>query len=283
MSSRIKCQFSQKSSWRAHRDATKESSSVGRYYFEVVEDVTTFRNKERVLEDLSKALHFSPESLEANRKGRLSKDQIKQFAPRCIQPTVLTFVFAVAPFAVWTWITAGRQQLSMESAFPVLLTELTHVNDLFEAHGKMGGVMMLASIIVPLALAVIMAFRTPVQLYFDLLDRKVEAREGRVVAREEQINRANGRDPIEKYFFSLRYLNMPVTLAAYRALEAGSVYVVYLLPRSEVLVSIEPKVEETEPKVEKIEARVEEPPEALTAAGSLHSDDRSPSPSERAS
>jgi hypothetical protein len=283
MSSRIKCQFSQKSSWRVHRDATKESSSVSRYYFEVVEDVTTFRNKERVLEDLAKALHFSPESLEANRKGRLSKDQIKQFAPRCIQPTVLTFIFAVAPFAVWTWITAGRQQLSMENAFPVLLTELTHVNDLFEAHGKMGGVMMLASIIVPLALAVIMAFRTPLQLYFDLLDRKVEAREGRVVAREEQINRANGRDPIEKYFFSLRYLNMPVTLAAYRALEAGSVYVVYLLPRSEVLVSIEPKLDDIEPKVEATKPKVEEPPEALTAAGSLHTDDRSPSPSERAS
>ena len=56
----------------------------------------------------------------------------------------------------------------------------------------------------------------------------MEAREGRVVAREEQINRDNGRDPIEKYFFSLRYLNMPVNLAAYRALEAGSIYIVYL-------------------------------------------------------
>ncbi len=210
----------------------------------MIEDVTTFRNKEQVLYDLSQALQFSPETLEANRKGRLSKDQIKQFAPRCIQPAVLTFVFAVAPFAIWTWITAGRQQLSLGNAFPVLLTELTHVNDLFEAHGKMGGVTMLGSIVVSLALAAIMAFRMPLLLYFDLLDRKVEAREGRVVAREEQTNRANGRDPIEKYFFSLRYLNMPVSLAAYRALEAGSVYIVYLLPRSEVLVSIEPKLDD---------------------------------------
>jgi hypothetical protein len=35
---------------------------------------------------------------------------------------------------------------------------------------------------------------------------------------------------------------MPVNLAAYRALEPGSIYVVYILPRSELLVSIEPKV-----------------------------------------
>jgi hypothetical protein len=235
----------------------------------VIEDVTAFRNKEQVLYDLSKALHFSPEALEENRKGRLSKDQVKKLAPLCIQPAVLTVVFAVAPFMIWTWITAGRQQLSLGNAFPALLTELTHVNDLFEAHGKIGGVMMLGSIIVSLGLAAVMAFRMPLLLYLDLLDRKVEAREGRVVAREEQINRPNGRDPIEKYFFSLRYLNMPVNLAAYRALEAGSVYILYLLPRSEVLVSIEPKLDDA----------------AIPSAHpvSLHSDDPSPSSSKRAS
>jgi hypothetical protein len=79
------------------------------------------------------------------------------------------------------------------------------------------------------------------------LERKVIRQEGRVVAREETVNRANGRDPIEKYFFALRYLTMPVNLAAYRALEAGSVYIVYLLPRSETLVSIEPKMDDSKP------------------------------------
>lgn len=210
----------------------------------MIEDATIYRSKEQVLYDLSKALHFSPESLEANRKGRLSKDQVKEFSGRCIPPAIMTLAFAVAPFLIWTWITAGRQQLSLGAAFPALLLELTHVNDLFEAHGKMGGALMLGSILISLVLAVIMASRVPMLLYFDLLDRKVEAKEGRVVAREEQINRANGRDPIEKYYFSLRFLNMPVNLAAYRALEAGSIYIVYLLPRSEILASIEPKMQD---------------------------------------
>ena len=210
----------------------------------MVEDATKFRTKEQVLYDLSKALRFTPESLEANRKGRLSKEQVKQLAPQVILPMILTFVLAVGPLAAWTYVTAGRQQLSFENAFPALINELMHVHDLFEAHGKVGGAMMLGSILVPLAIAAFMVLRLPIMLYFDLLDRKVEAREGRVVAREEQINRPNGRDPIEKYYFSLRYLNMPVSLAAYRALEAGSLYIVYLLPRSEVLVSIEPKVDD---------------------------------------
>ena len=106
---------------------------------------------------------------------------------------------------------------------------------------KLGGAFMLGSIIVSLALAAFMAFRMPLLLYFDLLDRKVEAREGRVVAREEQINRANGRDPIEKYYFDLKTDRFTVNLAAYKAIENGSVYLLYVLPRSRQLVAIEPK------------------------------------------
>lgn len=237
----------------------------------MVEDAASYRTKEQVLYDLSKALQFSPESLAANRGGRLSKEQVKHLSGRCFGPALLTFLFAVGPFAVWTWITAGRNQLSFANALPVLLTNITHVNDLIEAQGKLGAVTMLGSILVSVAIAAFLAFRIPVPLYFDLLDRKVEAREGRVVAREETINRPNGRDPIEKYFFTLRYLNMPVNLAAYRALENGSIYIVYLTHRSEILVSIEPKMESssTSPKPE-------------SAGAGLDRNTESPSPSPRA-
>jgi hypothetical protein len=209
----------------------------------VIEDSTRYRSKEQVLCDLSKALQFSPESLEANRKGQLSKEQAKKLSVRCLQPVILTLLFVMAPFVVWTHITSSRQQIPFLAALPALFHELTHVKDLFDAHGKMGGVIMLGSILLSLAFAVFLAFRVSLALCFDALDRKVTMKEGRVVAREEQINRPNGRDPIENYFFSLRYLNMPVNLAAYRALEPGSIYLVYLLPRSEELVSIEPKIE----------------------------------------
>jgi hypothetical protein len=211
----------------------------------MIEDATTFRSKDKVLSDLSKALQFSPESLEANRKGQLSKDQTKKLAVRCAKPASLTFLFAVAPFLLWTRVISSSQQIPFGAALPVLITQLTHVKDLLEVHGKLGGVIMLGSILISLGMAVFLATRFPVALYFDVLEHKVIRQEGRVVAREETINRANGRDPIEKYFFALRYLTMPVNLAAYRALEAGSIYLVYLLPRSEELVSIEPKMEDT--------------------------------------
>lgn len=235
----------------------------------MVEDAATFRTKEQVLFDLSKALHFSPESLEANRSGRLSKEQAKQLSGQCFGPFFLTLAFAAGPFAVWTWIVAGRDQLSFANAFPALITKLAHVNDLIEAQGKMGAITMLGSILLSVAIAAFLAFRIPMGLYFDLLDRKVEAREGRVVAREETINRPNGRDPIEKYFFALRYLNMPVNLAAYRALENGSIYIVYLTQRSEILVSIEPKMQD---------ANASQTPESPAGQRDRSSESASPSP-----
>ncbi len=96
----------------------------------MIEDATTFRSKEQVLYDLSKALHFSPETLEANRKGRLSKEQVKQLSPQLHSARGPDACFRRGAFAIWTWITAGRQQLSLGNAFPALLTELTHVKDL---------------------------------------------------------------------------------------------------------------------------------------------------------
>ncbi len=215
----------------------------------MIEDTTTFRSKERVLVELSKALGFSPESLEANRKGQLSKEQAKNLSVRSLQPVIFTLLFAVAPFLLWTHVTSSRAQISFLAALPVLIHDLTHVNDLFEAQGKMGGAIMLGSMVLSLAIAAFLAFRVSVALCLDVFDRKVIMQEGRVIAREEQINRPNGRDPIEKYFFCLRYLNMPVNLAAYRALETGSIYLVYLLPRTELLLSIEPKVDAPEAAV----------------------------------
>jgi hypothetical protein len=145
------------------------------------------------------------------------------------------------------------------SALPALFKELIQVDDLVENHGKLGAAYRIGSIIIPLALSAFLAMRVPFTLYLDILEGRVEAREGRVVAREETINRPNGRDPIEKYFFSLRYLNMPVNLAAYRALEAGSIYIVYLLPRSEILLSMEPKMENAPERKAESKAQSTEP------------------------
>jgi hypothetical protein len=201
-----------------------------------------FRTNEQVLHDLSKALHFSPETLETNRKGRLASEQIKRLAVRCIRPALLTSIFLFLPLFLWTALTSAREQVPLLSAAPMLFKDLLHLSDSIEAHGKFGALFRLGSILVGLGIGIYMLSRFPFAMYFDLLDGTVSTREGRIAAREEQTLRSNGRDPVEKYFFDIKTERFDVNLAAYRAIEPGAVYLIYLLPRSQVLVSLEPKV-----------------------------------------
>jgi hypothetical protein len=208
----------------------------------VTEPTPMFRTNEQVLYDLSKALHFSPETLETNRRGRLASEQIKRLAVRCIRPALLTSIFLFLPLFLWTALTSAREQVPLLSAAPMLFKDLLHLSDSIEAHGKFGALFRLGSIFVGLGIGIYMLSRFPFALYFDLLDGTVSTREGRIVAREEQTLRSNGRDPVEKYFFDIKTERFDVNLAAYRAIEPGALYLIYLLPRSQVLVALEPKV-----------------------------------------
>ena len=204
-------------------------------------NAATYRTREEVLADLSKALHFSLDSLEANRKGRLSGEQFTGLIGKCLTPAFMTILFAAAPFVGWAVVTAGQQQASFSSGLQMFLGQITHIGDLADAQGNFAVITRVGSLLLCLGLAALFATRVSIALYFDLLERAVITKEGRVIAREEQTMRENGRDPIEKYFYDIKTDRYPVNLAAYRALENGSVYLIYLLPRSRQLVAIEPK------------------------------------------
>src|SRR5579863_1400308 len=100
---------------RAGRYEAKVSSSHGRCFQSsalVIDDPSAFRTKEQVLFDLSKAMGFSPMSLEANRLGRLSGDQFKQFIGRCLNPAGIAVLSAIAPFLLWIALTGMREHVS---------------------------------------------------------------------------------------------------------------------------------------------------------------------------
>jgi len=216
----------------------------------LVEDAYTYRSKERVSADLAKALKFSLESLAENRKGKLSTAQAADLRSGLVQKGALAVAMAVFPFLAWTAVTGSTEQVSFLQAFPLFVQQLLHLGDLAETVGKMGIVMRVGSLLLGLALSAVVMTKFSVHLLFDLIDGSVVAREGRVVAREEQTLRENGRDPIEKYFFSMKNDYYRVSLAAFRALENGSIYLIYVLPRSNTLVAIEPKLNPDEVKAE---------------------------------
>jgi len=208
----------------------------------VTGDSTGFRNQDQVLFDLSKALGFSPESLAANRQGRLSSEQFQQHFGRCISPLVMAIFFAALPILFWTGLTGMHEHLSFVAALSTLIGKLTHVGQMLDDEGKLSTVIKVASILAGLGFGAFTLTKFSPARYFDMLARDVVTREGRVIAREEQTMRPNGRDPIEQYFFDVKTERYDVNLAAYRALESGAMYLIYVLPRSGTLIALEPKV-----------------------------------------
>ena len=201
----------------------------------------TYRTKEAVLIDLAKALQFSPDSLESNRQGKLDGSQFTGLIGKCVTPFFLMVLFAAAPFLIWGALTASQQQASFSSGLQLFVAQIMNIGDLADSQGKFAVVTRVGSLLLSLGLAAVFASKVSFGLYFDLLARSVITKEGRIIAREEQTIRPNGRDPIEKYYFDIKTDRFPVNLAAYRAIENGSVYLLYLLPRSRQLVAIEPK------------------------------------------
>lgn len=205
------------------------------------DNTATFRDRLQVLKDLATALHFSPQSLESNRKGKLSGEQFTGLIGNFATPFFMTLLFAAAPFVGWGVVTAGQQQASFPSGVQLFINQLMRIGDLADSQGTFAVITRVGSLVLCLGLAAMFASRVSFGLYFDLLERSVVPVEGRVIAREETTMRENGRDPIEKYYFDLKSDRHQVNLAAYRAIENGSVYVLYLLPRSRQLVAVEPK------------------------------------------
>ncbi len=225
----------------------------------MIDDASAFRSKDQVLFDLSKAMGFSPESLEANRLGRLSAEQFKQFIGRCIGPAAMAVASALAPFLLWVSLTGMHEHVSFTAALSVFVGQLMHLGEMAESQGKISTVIRVGSILAGLGFAAYSAMRFSPGMYFDLLAREVVAREGRVIAREEQTMRPNGRDPIEKYYFDCKNNRYDTNHAGYKALENGSTYLLYVLPRSGVLVSMEPKLTKADAPAARRPAPVQEP------------------------
>ena len=96
-----------------------------------------------------------------------------------------------------------REHVSFTAATSMFIGQLLHISEMAEAKGKIATLVTVATVLAGLGFAAYNLMRFSLGMYFDLLAREVVAREGRVIAREEQTMRPNGRDPIEKYFFDI--------------------------------------------------------------------------------
>ena len=200
-----------------------------------------WRTKEQVLRDLSKAFHFSASSLEQNRKGKLAADQFLPMLVQFLRPIGMAVGCIVAPFLAWSLLIAFSGNTSFSDAVGTVFSKALHPKDLFEELGLVRSIAIIKATLGCIGFGIYKAMGISFGMYFDLIERAVIIKEGRIEGREEQIFRDGGRDPLEHYYFDMKTQRFDVTREAYLAIDSGAAYAVYMLPRSRKLVAVEPK------------------------------------------
>lgn len=203
--------------------------------------IDRWRTKEQVLKDLSKAFHFSNHSLEQNRKGKLAADQFLPMLIQFLRPLGLAAGCIVAPFLAWSLLIAYSGNTAFSDAVGIVFSKALHPLDLVEELGLIRSIAIIKATLGCIGFGIYKAMGISFAMYFDLIERAVIVKEGRIEGREEQIFRAGGRDPLEYYYFDMKTQRFDVTREAYLAIDSGAAYVVYMLPRSRTLVAVEPK------------------------------------------
>jgi len=206
-----------------------------------------WRSKEQILRDLAKAFHFSASSLAANRRGKLAWGQIRSTFFVLVRPLVFAAGFVLAPLFLWTVLAMLDGRGSSAESFTYVMSCLASPADLWADLGGLKTTLALIITLTGLVVGAIFAGRFSVALYFDLIDRVVLIREGRVESSEHELLRKNGKDPVENYYFHFKSEKFPVSRKAFKALDCGAAYYLYVLPRSRRLVAVEPKIRPSDP------------------------------------
>jgi hypothetical protein len=167
---------------------------------------------------LARANHFSLDALAANRQGQLSaaqrKTQIHNLAFVALSLGLMSAFFGVLIFFVWRTYLAGDNPLGGTIALTLLLLFFPTTAFLIAArHG--------------------FSFSAIV----DLREGRVAVTEG--VVRKTMVYLSNSKESL--YYYRINRLRFPVSEAGYDALIANRPYRVYYLPRSKILLSLEPQ------------------------------------------
>ena len=202
----------------------------------------SFRTKEQVLIDLANALHFTADSLENNREGDLALEQWQRLFMEFLRPVIRAAACFIGPFGIWALLAFMNSGNSFGESMHNVFEIAFHPKQLFEDHGWFVSAVVIVGTLGGIGMGFYKASQISMALYFDLIERKVVVKEGRIEGREEQTFRSGGRDPLESYYFDLKTERFEVNCQAVQALDSGAAYHIYVLPRSRRLVAIEPKL-----------------------------------------
>jgi hypothetical protein len=222
-----------------------------------MDDFDQVRSAEQIAFDLAKALQFSIGDLSSYRQGIVPVGGCPTLLRKVVEPLLKSAALTLLPLFSAAFYTSSSRHCSLSEGLVILFGSIGHIQQVAETDGWFRTVLYFVAGLVLLGLGVYSATQIPLDLFADILWKRVRMVEGRVSAREEETRVRGKRDEVIIYHFDMKDRTFPVPRSAFQAIDSGGSYRVYYLPRSRALVALEPSVlaREAEEKERKREAQ----------------------------
>lgn len=210
---------------------------------------SAWASKVKLARTLEHAFHFTPLALEANREGRLSPEQVAPLISRILEPlgaTALSLVFWAAFWLIYVVAILHRPLGEFQHEF---LSRFIHPQTIMATQWAniaydRSPLVYSGAVLSFLFLCLHGLTRISLKLVLDVIAGRVERVEGRVIKGEEERKTRGGDAGKMRYYYRTRDdEDFDVSRIAYLALDSGGAYSLFYLPRSHVLVAVEPNLD----------------------------------------
>lgn len=221
----------------------------------MIGDHDTVRSAEQVGLDLAKAFQISPNDVCDLRHGILPASSFQPLLRKVIEPLLKSAALTLGPLFIAAYFESSSNHTSLSDGLLTIFASVADIKGVAETNGWFRTVLYFVGGLGLLGFGAYFASRIPIDLFADVLAKRVRMAEGRVTTREEEKHVAGKRDEVIQYFFDMKERSFQVSRAAFQAIDEGGLYRVYYLPRSLALACLEPA--ECARKAEELERRRE--------------------------
>lgn len=197
---------------------------------------------------LEYAFGFTYESVGENRLGKLASNQKLRLFERVFKTAGAGALAVFIWLALWLVYSSIVLKVPVDDAIGEVFTRV--LNPQLIWHTQFFGVYdktprTYSAVAISLILLVAFGiFLLPFRLIRDILEGAVCQNLGRIEIEEGENLKRGQPDGKVRYYYRLRDLGkFEVSKAAYDAIDAGGIYAVYYVPRSRLIVAVEPRME----------------------------------------
>jgi hypothetical protein len=202
-----------------------------------------------LLKALQRTFGFTDDDLRMNQEGRLANGQRIRLLDR-VAPTVGATVLALFIWLIlWLIYASVIRKLPVSDALSEVFIRIVQPQLIWQAHEVYGQfnkapLVYSGAAVSAVLLAIAGICALPFRMLRDLYAGVVYMEYGRVETEQGEKKKRGQPDGIVRYYYRLRDSEpFEVTRQAFDAIDSGGLYAVYYVPRSRIIVAVEPRMD----------------------------------------